>query len=219
MSHAHRRSANSTCLSENSSLRAEIVLSPVPPCGVEIYGLWKSDGRQRGLFFFTAEPSILIPGPLAWGRCLCGPNIQQPRMTPPGTVQTFCFCGLIAHFHTTVWLCCELRRFSVWRGRVTGGPRTQLLRRDGPSRSVSRGPEVWGSAGPWQEGGTVVQQCGIYGGSVLVGLPLHKTPGREILDGKFVPGGPVNIDSVTFLSVPGLWLNAFSNHWCLISKS
>lgn len=161
----------------------------------------------------------LIPGLSAWGRRLCGPITQEPRMTPCGPVQTFCFCGLIAHFHTTVGLCCELRRFSVWQSRGTGGPRTQLLWRDGPSRSVSRGPEVWGSADLWQKGGTVVQQCGIYGGSVLVGLLLHKTPGREILDGQFVPSGTVNIDSVTFLSVPGLWLNAFSNHWCLISKS
>lgn len=210
MSHAHRRLANSTSFREQQ-LTCRNRFEPGATLGCR--NLWAVKLRRatkRAFFFFTAEPGILIPGPLAWGRCLCGPIIQEPRMTPRGTVRTFCFCGLIVHFHTTVGLCCELRRFSVWRGRVTGGPRTQLLRRDGPSRSVSRGPEVWGSAGPWQKGGTVVQQCGIYGGSVLVGLPLHKTPGREILDGKFVPGGPVNIDSVTFLSVPGLWLNAFS---------
>lgn len=155
-------------------------------------------GDKEG-FFLTAQPCILIRGPFAWGWCLCGPIIQEPRMTPCGTVQSLCFCCLILHFHTTVGLCCELRRSSVWPVPVTGGPWAQLLRRDGPSRSVSRRPEVWGSAGLWQRGGTVVQQCGIYRGSVLVGLLLHKTPGREILEGEFVPCGPVNIDSVTCL--------------------
>lgn len=140
-SDAHRRWPTAR-LSEKSSMHAEIFFS-----GFKIYGLWNPNERQRGLFFLTAQAFILIPGPFAWGWCLCGPIMQEPRMTPCGTVQWLCLRCLIVHFHTTVGLCCELRRFSVWPGRVTGAPWAQLLRREGPSRNVSRRPEVWGSAG------------------------------------------------------------------------
>lgn len=49
---------------------------------------------------------------------LCGPLLPEPRMSPCGTVQRFCFCGLVVYFHTTVRLCCELRRFSVRRAEL-----------------------------------------------------------------------------------------------------